>query len=85
MLYEVITVRGVLFPPGTTTMSLGWTQFLRPSLINSLGFLLTGVLSGILGEDIRRARDRTQDRENVLQSLETLHKHVLENISYNFV
>ncbi|NNG47871.1 MAG: hypothetical protein HKM86_12280, partial [Deltaproteobacteria bacterium] len=75
-----LQVRGVLFPPGTTTTNLGWPQFLRPSLINSLGFILTGVLSGILGEDIRMARERMQDRENVLQSLETFHKHVVENI-----
>lgn len=80
-----LQVRGVLFPPGTTTTNLGLSQFLRPSIINSLGFILTGVLSGILGEDIRRARDRTQDRENVLQSLETFHKHVVDNIPSGIV
>jgi two-component system sensor histidine kinase PilS (NtrC family) len=80
-----LQVQGVLFPPGTTTTNLGWSEFLRPSLINCLGFLLTGVLSGILGEDIRMARERTRDRENVLQSLETFHKHVLENIPSGIV
>jgi two-component system sensor histidine kinase PilS (NtrC family) len=80
-----LQIRGDLFPPGTTTTNLGWSQFLRPSLINSLGFILTGVLSGILGEDIRKARERMQDRENVLQSLETFHKHVVENIPSGIV
>lgn len=71
---------GLLLPPGAGMTNLDWSPFLRSSLINSLGFILTGVLSGILGEDIRKARERMQDRENVLQSLETFHKHVVENI-----
>lgn len=75
-----LQVRGLLLPPGAGMTNLDWSPFLRSSLINSLGFILTGVLSGILGEDIRKARERMQDRENVLQSLETFHKHVVENI-----
>lgn len=75
-----LQVRGLLLPPGTGMTYLDWSPFLRSSLGNSLGFVLTGVLSGILGEDIRKAREGMQDRENVLQSLETFHKHVVENI-----
>ncbi len=80
-----LQVRGLLLPPGTTTTDLDWSLFLRPSLVNSLGFILTGVLSGILGEDIRKTRERMQDRENVLHNLETFHKHVVENIPSGIV
>ncbi len=76
---------GLLVPPGVELSSLKWSQFLRPSIIHSLGFLLTGVLSGILGEDIRTAREGMQDRESTLQKLETFHKHVVENIPSGIV
>jgi two-component system sensor histidine kinase PilS (NtrC family) len=76
---------GVLVPPGVEITQIKWSQFLRPSLIHSLGFLLTGVLSGILGEDIRTAREGMQDRESILQKLETFHKHVVEHIPSGIV
>jgi two-component system sensor histidine kinase PilS (NtrC family) len=76
---------GFLVPPGVELSSIKWSQFLRPSIIHSLGFLLTGVLSGILGEDIRTAREGMQDRESTLQKLETFHKHVVENIPSGIV
>jgi two-component system sensor histidine kinase PilS (NtrC family) len=76
---------GVLVPPGVEISHINWSQFLRPSIIHSLGFLLTGVLSGILGEDIRTAREGMQDRESILQKLETFHKHVVENIPSGIV
>ncbi len=75
-----LQMKGILVPPFAETTNLGWSQILRPSLINSLGFLLTGVLSGILGEDIRDAREGMQDRQDTLAKLETFHKHVVENI-----
>ena len=55
-------------------------QIVRPALTNSIGFLLTGVLAGLLGEDIRRTRRRILDREEILQKLESFHKHVIDNI-----
>ena len=80
-----LQMKGILVPPAVETTNLGWSQILRPSLINSLGFLLTGVLSGILGEDIRAAREEMQDRESTLIKLETFHKYVVENIPSGIV
>jgi two-component system sensor histidine kinase PilS (NtrC family) len=80
-----LQMKGVLIPPGIDPSPIGWANFLRPSFINSLGFLLTGVLAGILGEDIRTARKRMHERESVLQKLETFHKHVVENIPSGIV
>lgn len=80
-----LQMRGMLVPPGFGAQVIGWPQFLRPAVINSLGFILTGILSGILGEDIRKARERMQDRDNILQTLETFHKHVVENIPSGIV
>jgi two-component system sensor histidine kinase PilS (NtrC family) len=80
-----LQMKGVLIPPGINPSPIGWSDFLRPSFINSLGFLLTGVLAGILGEDIRAARTRMHERESVLQKLETFHKHVVENIPSGIV
>jgi two-component system sensor histidine kinase PilS (NtrC family) len=80
-----LQMKGVLIPPGIDPYPIGWSHFLRPSFINSLGFLLTGVLAGILGEDIRTARKRMHERESVLQKLETFHKHVVENIPSGIV
>ncbi len=80
-----LQMKGVLVPPGVDPSPIGWSHFLRPSFINSLGFLLTGILAGILGEDIRAARKRMHERESVLQKLETFHKHVVENIPSGIV
>ncbi len=78
MLY--LQKRGVLLPPGVDTVHLAWSQFLRSSLTNSIGFLLTGLLSGLLGEDIRKTRQRVRASEDDFQKLESFHKHVIENI-----
>ncbi len=83
LLYLQMT--GVLIPPGLGATTIGWSQFLRPGIINSLGFILTGILSGILGEDIRKAREGMQDRDTILLKLETLYKHVVENIPSGIV
>ncbi len=72
--------RGVLVPPGSEISYLTWSNFLRPTLTNSVGFLLTGGLAGLLGEDIRKSRERVQAREDDLQKLESFHKHVIDNI-----
>ncbi len=72
---------GILVPPGSDgTMHLPFSQVLRPLVTNSVGFLLTGVLAGILGEEIRRARIRVRDSEDDLRTLEMFHKHVVDNI-----
>jgi two-component system sensor histidine kinase PilS (NtrC family) len=78
MLY--LQMRGVLVPPGSEGVDLAWFQVLRPALTNSIGFLMTGILSGLLGEDIRKTRQRIQAREDDLQKLESFHKHVVDNI-----
>jgi len=78
MLY--LQKQGILMPPGVETAHLAWAQFLRSSLTNSIGFLLTGLLSGLLGEDIRKTRQRVLAREDDLQKLESFHKHVIDNI-----
>ena len=80
-----LQMKGVLIPQGVDPSPIGWSQFLRPSFLHCLGFLLTGVLAGILGEDIRTARKRMHERESVLQKLETFHKHVVENIPSGIV
>jgi len=80
-----LQMKGILHPPGVESLPLGWSQFIPTSCINSLGFIMTGVLSGVLGEDIRAAREGMQDRESILQKLETFHKHVVENIPSGIV
>ena len=80
-----LQMMGVLVPPGIGAQTIGWSQLLRPGIVNSLSFILTGVLSGILGEDIRKAREGMQDRDSILQKLETFHKHVVENIPSGIV
>lgn len=75
-----LQVSGLLVPPGGEEVRLTWSHFLRPALTNSIGFVLTGVLAGLLGEDIRRSRERVLVRESELQNLESFHKHVIENI-----
>jgi len=75
-----LQMRGVLVPPGAEDVHLTWAHFLRPALTNSIGFILTGALAGLLGEDIRRTRERVLAREDDFQKLESFHKHVVDNI-----
>lgn len=76
----ILQVKGILVPPGAEAGGITLARILRPSVTNSIGFLLTGVLSGILGEDIRRTRVRMREREDDLRDLERFHKYVVENI-----
>lgn len=75
-----LQTKGVVVPPGGHDALPGLHEILRPSLTNSIGFLLTGVLSGMLGEDIRATRIRVHEREDDLQQLEMFHKYVVDNI-----
>ncbi|MBI5905250.1 MAG: PAS domain S-box protein [Deltaproteobacteria bacterium] len=72
--------RGIVVPPGTEEASIVLSQVVRSGVTHSTGFLLTGVLSGLLGEDIRRGKQRVQDRDEVILKLETFHKNVIDNI-----
>jgi two-component system sensor histidine kinase PilS (NtrC family) len=75
-----LQMRGVIVPPGGESAVLGVSQFARAAATHSMGFLLTGVLSGILGEDIRKGRQSLKDRDETIRELETFHRHVIDNI-----
>jgi len=75
-----LQMKGIVVPPGAEAGGITLSQILRPSVTNSIGFLLTGVLSGFLGEDIRRTRMQMREREEVLRELERFHKYVVDNI-----
>ncbi|HEX7519840.1 MAG TPA: ATP-binding protein, partial [Candidatus Deferrimicrobium sp.] len=47
---------------------------------NSTAFLLTGVLSGFLGEEIRKGKEKVRDQDDVIRNLESFHKNVIDNI-----
>lgn len=76
----VLQARGILVPPGAEATLVRMHDVMRPILTNAVGFLLTGALSGLLGEDIRRTRQRIQDREVDLRKLELFNKYVVDNI-----
>jgi two-component system sensor histidine kinase PilS (NtrC family) len=73
-------MEGILVPPGAEGTAIGLGRFAHAVGIHSAGFFLTGVLSGILGEDIRKGRKRVQDRDEMIRKLETFHKNVIDNI-----
>lgn len=76
----VLQAGHVLVPPGAASGTLTLRDVVRPAVIHTAGFMLTGVLSGLLGEDIRRTRQRMQDREIDLRKLELFNKYVVDNI-----
>ncbi len=73
-----LQMRGILLPPETTSVS--FSQFARSAVTNSTAFLLTGVLSGLLGEEIRKGKEKVRDRDDVIRKLESFHKNVIDNI-----
>ena len=75
-----LQMRGIVHPPGFETASVSFPQFARSAVTHSTAFLLTGILSGLLGEEIRKGRKNVRDRDDVIQKLETFHKHVIDNI-----
>ena len=75
-----LQMKRILIPPGSEEPQILLSQFVRAAGIHCSGFFLTGVLSGFLGEDIRRGRERVQVRDEVIRKLETFHKNVIDNI-----
>jgi two-component system sensor histidine kinase PilS (NtrC family) len=75
-----LQMRGILLPPGFEATSVPFSQFARSSMTHSTAFLLTGVLSGFLGEEIRKGKEKVRDRDDVIHKLESFHKHVIDNI-----
>jgi two-component system sensor histidine kinase PilS (NtrC family) len=75
-----LQMRGILLPPGFEATSVSFSQFARSAVTNSTAFLLTGVLSGFLGEEIRKGMEKVRDRDDVIQKLESFHKQVIDNI-----
>ncbi len=75
-----LQMTGVVSPPGAEDAVIPLARFLRSAGIHFAGFFLTGALSGLLGEDIRKGMERVQDRDEVIRKLETFHKNVIDNI-----
>ena len=75
-----LQMRGILLPPGFEAINLPFSQFARSAVTHSTAFLLTGILSGLLGEEIRKGKEKVRDRDDVIQKLESFHKHVIDNI-----
>ncbi len=75
-----LQMKGVVTPPGSEDVVIPLARFLRSSGIHFAGFFLTGALSGLLGEDIRKGMERVQVRDEVIRKLETFHKNVIDNI-----
>jgi len=75
-----LQMRGILLPPGFEAVSLSFPRFVRSAVTNSTAFILTGVLSGFLGEEIRKGKEKVRDRDDVIRKLESFHKDVIDNI-----
>jgi two-component system sensor histidine kinase PilS (NtrC family) len=75
-----LQMRGTLLPPGFEATFIPFSQFARSAVTHSTAFLLTGILSGFLGEEIRKGKENVRDRDDVIQKLESFHKHVIDNI-----
>lgn len=75
-----LQMEGVVSPPGVEDAEIAAARFLRSAGIHFAGFFLTGALSGLLGEDIRKGKERVQVRDEVIRKLETFHKNVIDNI-----
>jgi two-component system sensor histidine kinase PilS (NtrC family) len=76
---------GVIHPPGVEPFPIGWGVFIRSVTTNSVGFLLTGFLAGMLGRDISQTRQRILAKEEDLQKLELFNTCVVENIPSGIV
>jgi len=79
-LLAYLQMEGILVAPGADDAVIPLARFAHAVGIHCSGFFLTGVLSGLLGEDIRKGRMRAQDQDEVIRKLETFHKHVIDNI-----
>ena len=75
-----LQMRGILVPPGFEGTRVPFSQFARSAVTHSTAFLLTGVLSGLLGEEIRKGKEKVRDRDDVIRKLESFHRHVIDNI-----
>jgi two-component system sensor histidine kinase PilS (NtrC family) len=75
-----LQMRGILLPPGFEPAEIPFSQFGRSAVTHSTAFLLTGILSGFLGEEIRKGKEKVRDRDDVIQKLESFHKNVIDNI-----
>ena len=75
-----LQMKGIFVLQGFEDVTISLPRFLRTVSIHSAGFFLTGGLSGLLGEDIRKGMERLQVRDDVIRNLEMFHKNVIDNI-----
>jgi len=75
-----LQMKGIFVLQGFENVAIPLPRFLRSVAIHFAGFFLTGVLSGLLGEDIRKGMERLQVRDDVIRNLEMFHKNVIDNI-----
>lgn len=80
-----LQMEGAVVPPGWDGDPIGWSQVLRSGSTSAVGFLLTGILSGMLARDVRRNRQRILLQEEDLQKLELFNKCVVDNIPSGIV
>lgn len=75
----------IQLPFGEAQPHIQFQELLTHIMANDFGFILSGILSGFLGNELKRSRIQVEKRETDIQVLEDFNRNIIENIASGIV
>lgn len=75
----------ISLPYGEAPLSIPFQEFLTHIMANDFGFVLSGILSGFLGNELKRSRLQVEKRETDIKVLEDFNRNIIENIASGII
>lgn len=72
-------------PFGEIAAPVPFQELLTHIMANDFGFILSGILSGFLGNELKRSRIQVEKRETDLKMLEDFNRNIIENIASGII
>ncbi len=75
----------IKLPFREAAISVPFQELLTHIMANDFGFILSGILSGFLGNELKRSRIQVEKRETDIKVLEDFNRNIIENIASGII